>query len=117
MRVIWNKEFFIIIDEDYLRMVIYEKTKIGKVLKDLRKKSTLTQQEMANIIGMTKLSILKIEKGIITPKISTVCRWLRACNMTLVMQLSHDTEIDICDVCGCSDSEETDTGATAQGAL
>ena len=115
MRVVWNKEFLIIIDEDYKRMVIYEKTKIGKVLKDLRKKSTLTQLEMANIIGMTKLSVLKIEKGLITPKISTVCRWLRACNMTLVMQLSHDTEIDICDVCGCSDCEETDTEATAKG--
>lgn len=114
VRAIWSGENFIIYEEAYRRMIIYEKMKIGKVLKDLRKKSRLTQLEIADAIGMTKLTVLKIEKGLITPKVSTVCRWLRRCNMTLVMQSSHDTEIDICDVC---EDDETDTGATAQGAF
>lgn len=114
MTVIWTKNLFIMFSRESKKMIIYEKTKIGKTLKDLRKKSAFTQLEMANIIGMTKLSVLKIEKGLIVPKISTVCRWLRACNMTLVMSLSEDTEIDICDVC---EADETHTGDTAQGAL
>ena len=49
MRAIWSGENFIIYEEAYRRMIIYEKMKIGKVLKDLRKKSRLTQLELRGL--------------------------------------------------------------------
>lgn len=76
-------------------MIIYAKSNIGKELKDIRKKCKYTQLEVANAIGLTKVSVIKIEKGITSPKVSTVCDWLRFCNYELILRKHEEEEEDI----------------------
>lgn len=46
----------------------------GQILLDARKNARLTQEELANRIGADKSYISKIERGLITPTVSTLYR-------------------------------------------
>lgn len=50
----------------------YETFKVGVLLKEARKKSGLTQQELADKVGTTKSYISKIENNIKEARISTL---------------------------------------------
>lgn len=46
--------------------------KIGDIISGLRRLSGLSQSELAERVGISKLSLLKIEKNASTPKIETI---------------------------------------------
>lgn len=46
--------------------------KVGLQIRDFRKKSGLSQSNLAHLVGKDRQYIYKIEKGIVTPNISTI---------------------------------------------
>ena len=46
---------------------------IGKRIKKIRKKKGLSQEELGNLIGVTKVSICGYENGTRTPNLDTFC--------------------------------------------
>lgn len=55
----------------------------AQVLLDARKEAKMTQSEVASKIGTTKAYISRLERGKITPSITTFTRVLNACGMRL----------------------------------
>lgn len=62
---------------------MYEK-QIGKSLFELRKKYSLTQQELANLIPVSRETISKWERGIYTPSVECLIK------LSSVFQISID---------------------------
>lgn len=53
----------------------------GQIIRDVRKGEKVTQSELASRIGTTKSYISKIEKGAMTPSVSTFYRIIGALGM------------------------------------
>ena len=53
----------------------------GQIIRDARKEEKVTQAELASRIGSTKSYISKIEKGCMTPSVSTFYRIIGALGM------------------------------------
>lgn len=67
---------------------------IGKIIKYHRKKSGLSQLELANLAGVGKTVVFDIEKGKETVKLSTISKILLVLNIEIVfksplMELYH----------------------------
>jgi len=56
---------------------------MGQMLQDARKSEKMTQQELANRVGVNKSYISKIEKGIIEPGIAIFSRIAAALGRTV----------------------------------
>lgn len=61
-----------------------------KRLKELRKKAGLTQQQLGNIIGVTKVSICCYENGTRTPTLDTLIDLANCLNVELAYLLGVD---------------------------
>jgi len=66
-------------------------------IKEERLKNGLTQQELANILNLTKTSICCYEKGKRTPNIDTLEDIANAFNVTTDYLLGRDTNVMISD--------------------
>ncbi|MBB4824858.1 transcriptional regulator with XRE-family HTH domain [Sporosarcina luteola] len=55
-----------------------EKNEIGKRIKNIRLKKKMTQQEVADLAGITKSHISKIENGLTTPALVTLSKIAKA---------------------------------------
>lgn len=51
-------------------------------LKELRKEKGLSQQELADLLGSTSVSVMRYEKGQRQPKLTTISSWERGSNGT-----------------------------------
>ena len=61
-------------------------TKFGKRLKELRKKAGLSQQQLAELVGMESLNnISKLENGNANPSISTLQKLAKGLGKKLVI--------------------------------
>ena len=58
----------------------------GQILLDARKNARLTQEELANRIGADKSYISKIERGLITPTVSTLYRIAAAMSLSVELR-------------------------------
>lgn len=58
----------------------------GQILLDARKNARLTQEELANRIGADKAYISKIERGLITPTVSTLYRIAAAMGLSVELR-------------------------------
>lgn len=58
----------------------------GQILLDARKNARLTQEELANRIGADKSYISKIERGLITPTVSTLYRIAAAMGLSVELR-------------------------------
>lgn len=58
--------------------MIIRLSNIGNDLKSLRKKLWLTQKEVAELSGFSRLTIITIETGITSPNVATVNRIINA---------------------------------------
>lgn len=58
----------------------------GQMLLDARKNARLTQEELANRIGADKGYISKVERGLITPTVSTLYRIAAAMGLTVELR-------------------------------
>lgn len=65
----------------------------GKRLKELRKAKGLTQQELADLINVTKVSICCYEKGIRTPNLETFYDLVKILNTTADELLGNDIKV------------------------
>lgn len=63
----------------------------GKRLKELRKQANLTQQQLGNSIGVTKVSICCYENGTRTPTLDTLIDLADSLNTPLTYLLGVDT--------------------------
>ena len=61
---------------------------MGQILQDARKSEKITQQELANRVGVNKSYISKIEKGIIEPGIAIFSRIAAALGRTVELNPS-----------------------------
>jgi y4mF family transcriptional regulator len=59
---------------------------IGEVIRAHRKKSGLTQLELADLAGVGKTVIFNIEKGKSTVQLDTLQKILRVLNITLTLE-------------------------------
>ena len=55
----------------------------GQIIRDFRRGEKLTQSELASRIGSTKSYISKIEKGAMTPSVSTFFRIIKALGLQI----------------------------------
>ena len=79
-----------------MKKTLYEKEKsLNLTLREFRKRAGLTQKEMAKRIGISAIQAFQIEKGVRSPRIATVCAWLRQCKAELVITETHIKETDI----------------------
>jgi transcriptional regulator with XRE-family HTH domain len=66
---------------------------IGKRLKELRLKNNLTQQELGNLINVTKVSVCCYEKGTRTPNIETLEDLCNVLNVNTDYLLGRDINV------------------------
>jgi y4mF family transcriptional regulator len=64
-------------------MIIKNLDEIGKIVRDHRKKSGLSQVQCAQIAGVGKTVMFDVEKGKTTIKIDTLFRILQALNIKI----------------------------------
>ena len=56
---------------------------LGDCLRRMRKNAQLTQAEVADIIGVSRISIIRWEAGLRTPSFAALCAFVEACNCEL----------------------------------
>ena len=56
---------------------------ISELLASAREQAGLTQRQLGAETGIPQASVSLIERGLISPRASTVERWLTACGVTL----------------------------------
>jgi len=59
---------------------------LGNIIRDHRKKSGLTQQDLAEMVGVGKTVVYDLEKGKDTVKISTLIRILNGLNIKVKLE-------------------------------
>ena len=59
---------------------------LGNIIRDHRKKSGLTQQDLAEMVGVGKTVVYDLEKGKDTVKISTLLRILKGLNIKVKLE-------------------------------
>lgn len=70
---------------------------IGKRLKELRKAKGLNQQELGNLVNVTKVSICCYEKGTRTPNLDTFQDLLNVFNVSADYLLGIDVKAEVAD--------------------
>jgi len=65
----------------------------SKRLKESRKQSGLTQQELGDLIGVTKVSVCCYEKGTRTPTLDTLIDLANALNVDFTYLIGSDTYV------------------------
>ena len=60
---------------------------IGKMIKEVRKKESLTQEELGNLIGVKKAQISRLESGTSNITILTLMKVLKALNTKVKLQI------------------------------
>ncbi|MFA5407942.1 MAG: helix-turn-helix transcriptional regulator [Bacilli bacterium] len=68
---------------------------IGKRLKELRKARGLNQQQVGNMVNVTKVSICCYEKGTRTPNLETFQDLLDAFNVSADYMLGNDAKANV----------------------
>ncbi len=63
----------------------------GKRLKELRKNAGLTQQQLGDMVGVTKVSVCCYENGTRTPTLDTLIDLADSLNTSLIYLLGADT--------------------------
>lgn len=67
-------------------MTSSEKTKLKHLLKELRNKSGLTQQELAKLAGVGKTVIFDLEHGKQSVQLDTILKIFKALNIKIKLQ-------------------------------
>jgi len=72
------------------------KTLFGKRLRELRKRNNLTQEKLAEMIGIEPRNILKIENGQSFPRVSTMEKIINIfhCKVTDLFEFEHLDDIE-----------------------
>ncbi len=73
-------------------MIVETMDILGTIVRAQRRRIPLSQQELADLAGVSRTSIQRIEAGIDTTELSTLLKVLRVLNLTLTLtgDLPHD---------------------------
>lgn len=66
----------------------YDFEKFGRILREIRKRSQITQNEIRERIGLNPNTIRKIEHGLVIPSLDTICKLSELYNVDLDLILS-----------------------------
>jgi transcriptional regulator with XRE-family HTH domain len=66
----------------------------GSLIREARRRSNLTQRELAERLGTTQSAIARLERGGTEPAYQRVVQAVRACGLELIPQLVADDEAD-----------------------
>lgn len=67
----------------------------AEMLRAARDRAGLTQRELAVAADVPQASVSRIERGLISPRGTTIERWLAACGMTLESRSIQPSGIDL----------------------
>lgn len=67
----------------------------SELLKHARERAGLSQRELASEAAIPQASVSRIERGRISPRMTTVERWLTACGMCLEIKPLSNTGLDL----------------------
>ena len=66
----------------------------GDLIREARRRAGLTQRELADRLGTTQSAIARLERGRTEPSYERVVEAVRACGLTLVVQLLPADDAD-----------------------
>ncbi len=70
-------------------------SRTSELLTRARKQAGLSQRALAAKADIPQASVSRIERDLISPRASTIERWLAACGMTLEIKATPGTGIDL----------------------
>lgn len=69
-----------------------ERYQIGQIIRTLRKESGLTQLALAQLVGVTRVTVMRWELGLRTPSLSMLDLIAEACGSSLCKVLSQNCQ-------------------------
>ena len=65
------------------------KNTTGQMIKNMRLRAGLTQQQLGELVGLSDMTISRYEKGKVTPKLNTVLKLSEACGFEIQFAYKH----------------------------
>lgn len=74
--------------------MIKKLTQLGNVLKEGRKNASLTQQDVADALSVSRMTISAIENGTTDAGISTILKFMRVCKIDMIAEVREAPTIE-----------------------
>ena len=69
-----------------MRNLVQSPLAIGRALRDARRRRRLTQQQLADLAGVTQPTVSNVERGVSRVSLTTLLRILAALKLELIVQ-------------------------------
>ena len=76
-------------------MRLYENSNLCEILKNIRLKCKISQEQLAEKIGCSRSTVSRIENGQDQPTYRIFYRWITACDKQLILRSSKTTVTQI----------------------
>jgi HTH-type transcriptional regulator/antitoxin HipB len=74
-----------------MRTLVQSPLALGRALRDARRRKRLTQQQLADLAGVTQPTVSNVERGVSRVSLTTLLRILAALKLELIVQ-SRESE-------------------------
>ena len=74
-----------------MRTLVQSPLALGRALRDARRRRRLTQQQLADLAGVTQATVSNVERGVSRVSLTTLLRILAALKLELIVQ-SRESE-------------------------
>ena len=74
-----------------MRTIVQSPLALGRALRDARRRRRLTQQQLAELAGVTQATVSNVERGVSRVSLTTLLRILAALKLELTVQ-SRESE-------------------------
>ena len=74
-----------------MRTLVQSPLALGRALRDARRRRRLTQQQLAELAGVTQATVSNVERGVSRVSLTTLLRILAALKLELIVQ-SRESE-------------------------
>ena len=74
-----------------MRTLVQSPLALGRALRDARRRRRLTQQQLADLAGVTQPTVSNVERGVSRVSLTTLLRILAALKLELIVQ-SRESE-------------------------
>ena len=74
-----------------MRTLVQSPLALGRALRDARRRKRLTQQQLADLAGVTQATVSNVERGVSRVSLTTLLRILAALKLELTVQ-SRESE-------------------------
>ena len=74
-----------------MRTLVQSPLALGRALRDARRRKRLTQQQLADLAGVTQATVSNVERGVSRVSLTTLLRILAALKLELIVQ-SRESE-------------------------